>query len=122
MSERRPVDWIPDEPTVFGRKRKRNVKKDMFTRPPPILPKSQGKSPLEYAVCRKLVAANRAPNTTKEVQTWAGGGIGTYDEMVGAKYSSTYGNTIPTATNLNAALETPAASLTSPFTPVGSSP
>src|SRR5438445_12963573 len=116
MSERRPVDWIPAEPTVFGRKRKRKVKKEMFTSPPPILPKSHGKSPLEYAVCRKLVTANRAPKRTKEVQTWAGGGMGTYAEIVGAKYSSTYGNTIPIATNLNAALETPADSLGNPST------
>src|SRR6267143_2731014 len=111
MSERRPVDWIPAEPTVLGRKRKRNVKKAMLTKPPPILPKSHGKSPLEYAVRRKLVTANKAPKRTKEVQICCGGGIGTYCEIVGAKYSSTYGKTMPTATNLTAALETPAASL-----------
>src|SRR6266480_502546 len=121
MSERRPVDWIPAEPTVFGRKRKRKVKKAMLTKPPPILPKSHGKSPLEYAFSKKLVTANKAPNRTKEVQTCEGGGSGTYCEMVGAKYSRTYGKTIPTATNLNAALERPAASLGNPFTLVGSS-
>jgi len=47
MSERRPEDWIPAEPTVFREEEKEEREEGDVDQAPPILPKSPREVSLE---------------------------------------------------------------------------